>query len=758
MSVLGTKVLRKEDPGLLRGTGRFVADLDEATDPRLTGMVHLAYVRSTVAHAELTEVDVTDATTAPGVVAVYTHADLDITAPPAMGGMLGEEVVRPYLADGRVRYVGEPVALVVAETPAAAVDAAELVFVDYELLDPVIGVEASLAGDTVLFPTHGTNVVSGFGEPPAEDFFDGCEVVVRQRLVNQRLAACPLEPRGSVAVWTDGGLTFWTSTQSAHSIRNQLVERLGTERERTRVVAPDVGGGFGAKMNLYPEDLLVAWVARRLDRPARWIETRTESMLALHHGRGQVQELAIGGTRDGDVVAYELAVVQDAGAYPDLGGFLPYFTRLMAQGTYEIDRVACHTQSVLTTTTPIGAYRGAGRPEAAAAIERAIDCFAAEIDMDPAEVRRRNLVPADRFPYTTKTHATYDCGDYPAALEAALDAAGYDELRAEQARRREAGDTVVLGIGIACYVEITAGPGAGEKEFGRITVEPDGSAVVHTGSSSHGQGHATSWSMIASDLTGIPMDRIEVRHGDTAEIDEGTGTWGSRSLQVGGSALHRATTNLVERGIEAAAELLEADVADVVLDTGQGHFHVAGTPAVSVGWAEVAGASGDEPLTESHEFVTETPTYPFGAHVAVVAVDTETGQVTLERLIAVDDAGRIVNPLIVAGQRHGGIAQGVAQALVEEVRYDADGNPQTANLADYGMISTMELPAAELVPMETPTPVNALGAKGVGESGTIGATPAVQNAVVDALAHLGVRHVDIPTTSERVWRAITAAS
>ena len=759
MSVLGTRVVRKEDPRLLRGEARYVADLDETDDPRLVGLAHVVFVRSTVAHATIAELDVAEALEAPGVIGVYTHADLDLEAPPVMGGMLGPDVVRPFLADGRVRYVGEPVAVVVAESVAEGVDAAELVFVDYDLLEPVIGVEAAVGADTLLFPAHGSNVVSGFGAEAPEDLFDGCDVIVRHRIVNQRLAPAPIEPRGCVAVWGgDDGveLTFWTSTQTAHGVRSTLADRFGLDHDAVRVIAPDVGGGFGGKMNLYPDELITAWVARRTGRPARWIETRTESMLGIHHGRDQVHELAIGGTRDGRVLAYHLDVLQDAGAYPDIGAFLPYFTRLMAQGTYDIARVSCRTRSVVTTTTPTAAYRGAGRPEAAAAIERAMDLFAAEVDLDPVEVRRRNLIPADAFPYTTQTGATYDCGNYPRALALAVEAAGYDDLRAEQARRRAAGDPVAVGIGVACYVEITAGPGAGEKEFARITIDPDGSATVFTGSSAHGQGHATAWSMIVHDLTGIPMDRVEVVHGDTAKVEAGVGTYGSRSLQVGGSALHRATSDLVARGVEVAAKLLDVDEAEVALDIETGTFSAESVSGEAVGWDEVVRLSG-EPFTEAHEFVTETPTYPFGAHIAVVEVDTETGQARLVRLVAVDDAGRILNPLIVEGQRHGGIAQGVAQALVEEVRYDADGNPQTANLADYGLISTMELPAAELVPMETPTPVNPLGAKGIGESGTIGATPAVQNAVIDAVAHLGVRHLDLPCTAERVWHALELA-
>jgi carbon-monoxide dehydrogenase large subunit len=453
-------------------------------------------------------------------------------------------------------------------------------------------------------------------------------------------------------------------------------------------------------------------------------------------------------------------VLQDAGGYPAIGAVLPYLTRMMAAGVYDIARIECNTTSVVTNTTPVVAYRGAGRPEATAAIERAMDLFAAEIGMDPAEVRRRNLIAPFSEPITTAIGTSYDCGDYVRALDLALSAAGYDELRAEQARRRAAGDVKALGIGVSVYVEVTAGPTAG-GEFADVQVHADGSATVLTGASPHGQGHATSFAMIASEQTGIPMERITVLHGDTDVVARGEGTMGSRSLQLGGSAVYKASDEVVDQARSLAAEMLEASVDDVVLDKVDGQFHVQGTPSIAKTWSEVATeAAARHPgagLKAAVDFTAASPTFPFGAHVAVVEVDTDTGQVTLERLVACDDAGRILNPLIVEGQRHGGLAQGAAQALMEEVRYDDSGNPVTANLADYAMISAAELPTFELVSMETPTTLNPLGAKGVGESGTIGSTPAVQSAVCDALSHLGVRHVDIPCTPEKVWRAIAAA-
>jgi carbon-monoxide dehydrogenase large subunit len=477
-------------------------------------------------------------------------------------------------------------------------------------------------------------------------------------------------------------------------------------------------------------------------------------MLGLVHGRGQIQDVAIGGTRDGQVLAYRLDILQDAGAYPAVGAFLPFLTKMMAPGTYLIPKVSASACAVATNKTPVGAYRGAGRPEATAAIERAMDLFAAEIGLDPAEVRRRNLVPKDAFPYTTVTGFTYDIGDYERALDLALEASDYAGLRAEQARRRAAGGPRQLGIGVSTYVEITNGlPDTGE--FAVVEVLPTGQARVYTGSSPHGQGHVTAWSMLASEQLGIPMEDIEVVANDTDRVAAGGGTMGSRSLQAGGLAVHEASVALVDQARRLAAEMLEANPDDVVLDKVDGRFHVAGTPAVARSWAELAGAADDRGgLRVEHKSSPSAPTFPFGSHVAVVEVDVETGAVALQRLVAVDDAGTILNPLLAEGQRHGGLAQGAAQALMEEVRYDADGNPVTANLADYAMISATELPSFELVTMETPSPINVLGAKGIGESGTIGSTPAVQSAVVDAVAHLGVRHIDMPTSPQRVWAAL----
>jgi len=751
VSILGTRVMRVEDPKFLTTGGVYVDDL---RDPRLEGAGHVTYVRSVMAHARVT-VDPSAAAALDGVVAVFTAADLaDLPPPPPPLGFIPPALARPWLANGVVRYVGEPIAAIVTESRYAGEDVAELVSVDYEPLTAVVDPRASARDETLLFPDHGSNTALAFEAGSLDGLFDDCEVVVTQQMTNQRVAPVPLEVRGTACVWEGDRLTLWASTQSPHGARDQIATALALPPEQVHFIAPDVGGGFGAKFGVSIEDLLLAVLSRRLDRPMRWAETRTENMLGMGHGRAQLQTVTIGGTRDGRITAYSLDVLQDSGAYPHFGAVLPFMTQLMATGTYDIARVAVRTKSVATNTAPVVAYRGAGRPEATAAIERAVDLYAAEIGMDPAEVRRRNLFEKDAFPLTTQVGAAYDSGDYVGALDAVLAAAKYDELRAEQRRRRESGDVKLLGIGVSNYVEITAGPEAG-TEFARINVKPDGSVIVYTGTSPHGQGHATSFAMLAADELGVPLDRITVVHGDTDLVARGGGTGGSRSLQLGGAAVHQGAIETVDKARELAGDLFEAAAGDIVLDKARGGFHVAGSPDDVRSWAEVAtSADADAGLIVDTDFTAQGATFPFGAHVAVVEVDAETGKVELVSMTTVDDAGPVINPVVVEGQRHGGIAQGVAQALFEEVLYDEDGNPQSTNLADYAFPTAAELPDFTLVDMATPSPLNPLGVKGIGEAGTIGATPAVQNAVVDAVAHLGVRHIEMPTTAERVWRAI----
>ncbi|MCY7342652.1 MAG: xanthine dehydrogenase family protein molybdopterin-binding subunit [Pseudonocardia sp.] len=748
MSIMGTRVVRTEDPVFLSRGATYTDDL---TDERLTGALHLTFVRSPLAHATITAVDVEGARNAPGVVDVVTGTDIDLVAPKLFAGA-ADGMERPWLATDKVRFVGEPVAAVLTEDSYQGQDAADLVEIDYDPLPAVVDLRAAASDEVLLFESAGTNTSNGFGlgKQFDEHLFDGCDVVVTREIVNQRLAAASLETRAATAVWgEDGRVTVWCSTQNAQAARDAIAGWLGIDVALVHVITPDVGGGFGAKIGADPEFALVAWLARRTGRPVRWSETRSENMTGMVHGRAQLQTVTIGGNREGDVLAYRLDVLADAGAYPRLGSLLPYFTRMMAPGVYDIPKVESRARVVVTTTTSTGAYRGAGRPEATAAIERAMDLFAAEIGLDPAEVRRRNVIDPGAFPFRTKGGAVYDTGEYAQALDKVLDASGYAALRAEQAVRRERGDVVQLGIGVSVFVEITGGGAFAEDAS--VQVHPDGTVTVLTGTSPHGQGHATAWAMLAHSHLGIPIEKITVRHGDTDLIPRGGGTMGSRSLQTGGVAVYQAAGELVEVAKRRAADLLEADVDDLVV--ADGAVTVVGT-TTGVTLAELAGRAE---LKVDSVFDSGAPSFPFGAHVAVVEVDVESGKAVVDRIVTVDDAGPILNPLLAEGQRHGGIAQGISQALLEEVVYDADGNPLTATFVDYGFPSAAELPSFTLVDMATPTHLNPLGAKGIGEAGTIGATPAVQSAVIDAVSHLGVRHIDMPATPVRVWEAINAA-
>jgi aerobic carbon-monoxide dehydrogenase large subunit len=758
LSILGTRVLRTEDPRFLTTGGVYTEDV---VDERLEGACHVFFVRSPLAHARVNGVDVSAALEAPGVVAAFTGADLaDLPViPPALAGLMNAEMQQRLLATDKVRYVGEAVAAVVTEHPYQGEDAAELVSVDYDPLPAVLGFDAD--DSTLLFEAAGTNVAGRWGDPASlkPDLFDGCEVVVSHTIINQRVAPAPMETRAAAAVWgEDGRLTAWVPNQGAQGTRGELAKLLGLESSQVRVITPDVGGAFGAKFGADPEHAVVAWIARHLGRPARWTETRYENLIAMTHGRAQQHTVTIGGSRDGDVQAYRLEIVQDAGAYPKIGAILPFLTMLMTTGPYQIPRAESVAKVVVTSTTPIGAYRGAGRPEATAAIERAMDLFAAEIGADPAEVRRMNLLAPFTEPHQTAFGALYDTGDYVAALDKALDAAGYAELRKEQVERRASGDVRQLGIGLSSYVEITGmgdGPANPPEENATVEVHPDGTATILTGTSPHGQGHATAWAMLASDELGIPVDKITLKWGDTDLIPAGGGTGGSRSLQQGGAAVQQASKELIEVARLRAAAELEANAADLIFDKDRSAFAVAGDPEASVPLTQLA---ENERLLVRTVFTAPGATFPFGTHVAVAEVDTETGKATLRRVITVDDAGVVLNPLLAEGQRHGGIAQGAAQAFLEEVVYDADGNPLTTSFADYPFLSATEVPSFELADMATPTTYNPLGAKGIGEAGTIGSTPAVQNAIIDAVAHLGVRHIDMPATSRRVWQALQQAA
>jgi aerobic carbon-monoxide dehydrogenase large subunit len=755
VSILGHRVLRTEDDRFLRGKGRYIENL------QLEGAKTVTFARSLLAHARINGIDTSAAEAIPGV-RVFTAADIDLPpyGPVPLPG-LNEKMGRPVIAGDVVRFVGEIVAVVVSDDRETGADAAELVMVDYDPLPVVIDPHEALKDETLLFPEAGTNVAART-EPAAhaDDLFEGCDVVVSDTLVSQRMAPCPLEPRSIAATFKDGKLTAWLCTQAPHQDRDAVAGALGMEPSQVRVVAPDVGGAFGAKImsvGSLTEDILLAWLARELGGPVRWTETRSESMLSLPHGRAMELAFTIGGTKKGKVLAYKLDVLADCGAYPAVGAFLPNLTKLMSSGVYAIPRVEAEGTTVVTNTTHIAAVRGAGRPEATQAIEVAIDRFAHELGMDAAEVRRRNYVTD--FPHTTESGAGYDSGDYPAALELALRSAGYDELRGEQKRRRRKRATKQLGIGISSYVEIT-NP-LGEAELGEVEITADGGAIVRTGSFAHGQGHETTFAMIVAERLGLPLEKVTVHKGDTDEIASGTGTYGSKSVQIGGTASRAAADTVVEQAKELVADYLEASPADLVLDTALGRFHVVGTPDPSLSWAELATRAAQDSrldqLKASHEWQGQ-PTFPFGTHVAVVEVDTETGVVDLQKMVCVDDAGTIINPLLAEGQVHGGVAMGVAQALYEHYTFADDGTPLTSNLVGYAFPSAAELPSWESIKMETPTPANPLGAKGIGESGTIGSTPAVYNAVVDALVPYGVRRVDMPANGESVWRALLEAT
>jgi aerobic carbon-monoxide dehydrogenase large subunit len=734
-AALGGRVKRREDRRLITGAGTFT---DDVAPERC---LHAVFVRSPHAHARIVAVDVSAAKAMPGVVGVFQAADLAFES----------ETARPRLCSEEVKFVGDAVVVAVAEARDQAVDAAAAVAIDYEVLPALVDSTAALQpGAILVHPDKGDNLAFDFdlGE---EGALDGADVVVRGRFVNQRLAAVPIEANAVLAESDgEGGIRMWASTQVPFGVRTQVADALGLAEAKVRVVAGDVGGAFGGKLLPYPEQSVVAMLALKLDRPVRWFEYRTENMVAMTHGRGHVQDVALGASADGKLVGLEADLIGDAGAYAGLAPVLMMYTALLSTGAYDIPRIRVRARSVFTNTAVMSAYRGAGRPEAIALIERAMDMLAVELRMDPAELRRRNLIHG-AFPYTTTAGSTYDSGDYARALDLALQAAHYDELRREQAARRERGDRLQLGVGLCVYVEMTAVAQTSELAVARV--QTDGSVIVAVGTASSGQGHETAYAQLAAQLLDLPMDAIKVQAADTEVIGGGAGTHGSRSLQLGGSALRSACLVLIDQARAEAARRLESNPDDVVRLDG-GRFGVTGVPGTALSWSDLASRAT---LSAESEFEQDGQTFPFGCHVAVVEVDIETGEARMVRHVAVDDCGTVLNPILVEGQIHGGVAQGIAQALYEEFVYDAEGNPLTTSLTDYSIPTIGEIPQIETVSMETPTPLNPLGAKGVGESGTIGSTPAVQNAVIDAVSHLGVRHIDMPAHPMRVWEAIRAA-
>jgi aerobic carbon-monoxide dehydrogenase large subunit len=772
-TMVGARIHRREDPRLVRGQGRYTDDL---VQPHSTYMM---VVRSPHAHARIRSIDVTEATSAPGVVAVLTAADFHrvvsgvMPVAPAFVPEKKQTGDRFPIADGEVCYQGEPVAVVIAETGYQAADAAELIQVDWEALPAVMDLDRAMeAGSQTVHAGAPDNIGWDMTfSPDAEAAFAEAEVVLKQRILQQRLAPTPMEPRVVIADWesADQTMTMWLSSQSPHFIRLFVGGALGIPENRFRVISPDVGGGFGSKISPYPEDYLVPAASKLLGRPVKWTETRTENLQNATHGRGQVFDVEIAGNRDGQLLGLKITQYLDLGAY--IGTFGAFQTcACLLPGAYIWKQVASRTVGVLTNRVPTDPYRGAGRPEATHLVERMVDMFAREVGVDQAAIRRKNFIT--EFPHTSPFGLVYDSGNYDGSLTKALELAGYDQFRRDQEAARASGR--LLGIGISTWIEICGfGPSAATApatgglaltESAHVRVFPTGTVNVYVGTHSHGQGHDTTFPQIVADELGVPYDSIELRHGDTAEGPAfGYGTYGSRSLAVGGMAVLKASRKVKDKAKRIAAHLFEAAEEDVVFD--QGQFYVKGSPENRKAFGEVAFAAYGAGLPEDVELGLEAVAYfdppnfvwPFGAHIAVVEVDPETGGVEMLKYVAVDDCGNVINPMIVEGQIQGGIVQGIAQALFEEVVYAEDGTLRTGTLLDYTVPTANEIPVLTLGSTITPSPTNELGVKGIGEAGTIAASAAVINALCDALAPLGIKHVDMPASPDRLWKQIQEA-
>ena len=772
-SVLGESIKRREDPRLITGRGTYVDDV------RLFGMLNMVLVRSPHAHANIRSVDTSAAESADGVVAVYTGQQLADELGSLICGWVvpdTKEVPHPPLAVDKVRCVGDAVAAIAATSPQAAADAVALVQVDYEVLDAVVDMEAGVQDGAAQVHDDAPNNIAfewevGGGDVDAAA--SAADVRVTERIVNQRLIPNAMEPRGVVADFNPGTnhLTVWTSTQIPHLVRLLLALVTGHPEHQIRVIAPDVGGGFGCKLYLYAEEVIASALAKRLGRPVKWIEGRQENYLATTHGRDHVGDVEIVGDSDGNVTGLRAEIYANMGAY--LSTFAPaiptYLFGLMLVGPYNIDNVHCKVTGVYTTTTPVDAYRGAGRPEATYLVERMIDRYAAEIGMDPAEVRRKNLIAPFEDGHEVATSVVYDSGNYEAALDRALELVEYDDFRAQQSVARDEGR--YLGIGLSTYVEIcgmapsavayTLGARAGVWESALVRVHPTGKVTVFTGSSGHGQGHDTTFAQLAAAELGVAIEDVEVVHGDTDKVQMGTGTFGSRSAVCGGNAIHMSIEKIQDKAKRIAANLLEAAPEDVVAENGQ--YFVQGAPANAKTFQEVALAAywyeslpeGTEPGLEAVSiFDPQNFTWPFGTHIAVVEVDGDTGEVELQKYVAIDDVGNVINPMIVEGMVHGGVVQGVGQALTEEAVYDESGQLITGSMMDYAIPTAESVPSIITDRTTTPSPTNPLGVKGAGETGTIAASPAVMNAVIDALTPFGIKHMNMPAKSEKVWRAM----
>lgn len=759
---MGVRVKRKEDMRLITGSASYVGDM------KAVGLQHVAFVRSPYAHANIRSIDISAAQEVPGVFAVLTGEDLKPWYEPMLMSSAGEGDASAAAAGrsrshyalsiDRVRYVGEAVVAVLAESPAIAADAAALVVIDWEPLPAIVDVRKALEdGAPQLFEEAPGNLVHTWTKK-SEGFdaaFESAAHVVRERIVSQRLSGIPMEGRAVMASYdsTTNGIIVHTSTQGPHIARAQIASTLRLPENAVRVIVPEVGGGFGVKIAIYPEEIALSAMALAYRVPVRWVETRVEHMIATTHGRAQSVDMEAAVAEDGTINALRMRVVADVGAYP-VAPDIPDSTGLMAIGVYKIPEVDIDIRCGVTNTTPVAAYRGAGRPEAAYYIERLIDVIAHDLKLDPIEVRRRNFIPPADFPYATPTGVVYDSGEYDRALIKALEVSKYNELRAEQERlRNDPNSSKLLGIGLATYVEVCAFG----YESAIVRADPSGTVTVYTGTSPHGQGLVTAFSQIVADQLGVDFDKIIVRHGDTATIPFGQGTMGSRSMAVGGSAIYRASLTVREKAFKIAAHMLEAAVEDIVFD--QGRYHVKGSAQPALSFEEIAERAYNGPLPEdiapgleaTDFFRPPDNTYPFGAHVAVVEIERETGHVTVRDFFSVDDCGPRINPMLAEGQVHGGLAQGISQALWEEIVYDEGGQVLTGSLMDYIAPRASMFPQYHTDQTETPTPRNPLGVKGIGEAATIGSTPAIVNAVVDALQ---VRHLDMPLRDEKVWRAL----
>jgi carbon-monoxide dehydrogenase large subunit len=751
---VGARIKRREDPGLMRGLGQYVDDV------KLPEILHVAILRSPHGHARIKSIDTAAARRHPGVVAVFTGEDLrdQIGTLPTTADNPTLRIPKHYvLAVDKVCYVGEGVAAVVAEGRYRARDAIDLIGVEYEPLPAVTDPEKALApGSPVIHSEWPDNLAFRWeqAQGDVEKAFKRSDRVVKQKLVHQRLAPIAMETRGVIARYlaTDKELTVWSSTQIPHLLKTHLAKMLRLPEEQVRVIAPDVGGAFGSKLNVYAEEGLLAWIAMKLGRAVKWIEERRENFRATIHGRGQVGEVEAAVKKDGTILGLRYKVIADIGAYHQLfTPAIPPFTGLMLSGCYKIPAIAIDVTAAFTNKMSTDAYRGAGRPEATYVIERLMDRIAQELDIDAVKVRRKNFPQPKQFPFKTATGLAYDSGNYQRALDKALRLAGYDKLRREQKKLRRRGR--YLGIGVSTYVEICA-MGPGFWEYGKVEVEPSGSVRVFSGASPHGQGQKTSFAQIVADQLGVDLDDIDVIHGDTAIVAKGIGTFGSRATAVGGIAVYQAAEKVREKARDLAAQLFEVDADDLVFS--EGRFAVKGVPRKALTIAQIArqshAAKLAPDLAADSTFEPANFTFPFGTHICVVEVEPETGNVEIKKYVAVDDCGKVINPLLVDGQVQGGIAQGLGQALYEEVVYDENGQLLTGSLMDYPLPRAANLPHFELARTETPTPVNPLGVKGIGEAGTIGSTPAAVSAVVNALAPFGVTHIDMPLTPQKIWR------